>query len=107
MTSDAPFQEILSASAEKQAFTRQDTKWLRVRYDLLSRLRWNTFNPTDTIEVEDGLDIHGNEHRSPPSSHAIATEPLADSPIYTMRISSYDLNNHLGHRPDDTLVLRT
>lgn len=74
---------------------------LRIRYDLLSRLRWNIFSPIDTIEVEDGLDSHGNEHRTPLSSHAIATEPLADPPIYTMRVSSYDLENHPSHHSDD------
>jgi hypothetical protein len=65
----------------------------QVRQDLLHRLRWNVFDSIDAIEVEDGLKKDGTERRKLLHSHTIATESLAEPPIYKMTIDSLELND--------------
>lgn len=64
-----------------------------VRQDLLYRLRWKLFDKVDTAEVEDGLEKDGTERRKLLHSHTIATESLAEPPIYKMTIDSLELND--------------
>jgi hypothetical protein len=66
---------------------------VRFRQDLLYRLRWNVFDDVSVIEVVEGLNDDGTEQRKLLHSHPIATESLADPPIYKMSIDSLDLSD--------------
>jgi hypothetical protein len=70
----------------------------RFKHELLLRLRWNIFGDLGAIEVEEGLDDNGVEQRSPLSSHAIATESIAEPPVYKMDFSSGDVDELFFHQ---------
>jgi hypothetical protein len=65
-----------------------------MKVELLHRLHWDVFEFPEVIEVEDGSNEDGTPRLHPFLSHAIAAEPIANSPITHLLLYAMDVDGY-------------
>jgi hypothetical protein len=66
----------------------------RIKVELLHRLRWDIVGCVEDIQVEDGINDDGTPRLTSSLSHAIAAEPIAETPLTHLLLQAMDIDDY-------------